>query len=69
QTAALCKMQYLPPFVVHGTHRLKPYDIELHAIQYEQVINAFTGDKLMEDEWNNVDYLNDLNPITEPFKT
>lgn len=69
QTAALCKMEYLPPFVIHGTHRLKPYDIELYAIQYEQVINALTSDMLTEDEWNKSDYLNELIPITEPFKT
>lgn len=62
-------MEYSPPFVIHGTHRLKPYDIELYAIQYEQVINTLTGDMLTEDEWNKSDYLNELIPITEPFKT
>lgn len=55
--------------MIHGTHRLKPYDIELYAIQYEQVINTLTGDMLTEDEWNKSDYLNELIPITEPFKT
>jgi glutathione-regulated potassium-efflux system ancillary protein KefG len=27
QTAALCKMIYLPPFVVQGTHRLHPDEL------------------------------------------
>lgn len=31
QTARLCGMEYLPPFIVHGTHRLAPREIGEHA--------------------------------------
>lgn len=63
QTAMLCRMQYMPPFVVPGTHKLKPADIELYALQYEQLVLALVNDRLQENEWRPVDYLNDIIPI------
>lgn len=39
-TARLCGMAYPPPFVVHGTHRLRPEDIARHAEDYRRVIVA-----------------------------
>ena len=69
QTAALCGMLYLPPFVVHGTHRLEKGDIELYSLQYEQLITAFTNDRIQEEEWKSVTYLNELCPIPESIKS
>jgi len=40
QTAALCGMTYLPPFVVHGTHSLDDVEIARHAGDYRRVIEA-----------------------------
>jgi glutathione-regulated potassium-efflux system ancillary protein KefG len=40
QTAALCGMVYLPPFVAHGTHLMAPEEIERHARDYRRVIEA-----------------------------
>jgi glutathione-regulated potassium-efflux system ancillary protein KefG len=40
QTASLCGMQYLPPFVVHGTHLMLEEEIARHAQQYRQVITG-----------------------------
>ena len=51
QTAVLCNMTYLPPFAVLGTHRLEPGDIELHAVQYEQLLVAMRNDRIHETEW------------------
>ena len=34
QTALLCRMEYLPPFVVHGTHGLSEIEIGSHADDY-----------------------------------
>lgn len=31
QTARLCGMEFLPPFVVHGTHRMTPDEMKAHA--------------------------------------
>ena len=40
QTAYLCGMDYLPPFVVHGTHALSEAEILKHAEDYRRVICA-----------------------------
>ncbi|MEM6673618.1 MAG: NAD(P)H-dependent oxidoreductase [Planctomycetota bacterium] len=38
QTADLCGMRYLPPFVVHGTHRLDERDFVEHAADYRAAL-------------------------------
>lgn len=63
QTALLCRMTYLPPFVIHGTHKLNPEELEMHALQYEQLLVALTGDRISKEDYERVDYLNDLLPV------
>jgi glutathione-regulated potassium-efflux system ancillary protein KefG len=46
QTASLCGMEFLPPFVVHGTHRLTGSDISAHADSYRRTIIALRDGKL-----------------------
>ena len=40
QTARLCKMVYLPPFLVQGTHRLSAEEIQAHAADYRRLLEA-----------------------------
>jgi glutathione-regulated potassium-efflux system ancillary protein KefG len=40
QTARLCGMRWLPPFVVYGTHRLTPAEVERAADEYARVLEA-----------------------------
>lgn len=40
QTARLCGVEYLDPFIVHGTHRLTREEIEQHAGAYRQRIET-----------------------------
>ncbi len=40
QTAVLCKMEYLPPFVVHGTHQMSARAVEQHTADYRQLVEA-----------------------------
>jgi glutathione-regulated potassium-efflux system ancillary protein KefG len=40
QTARLCGMEFLPPFVVHGTHRMTPDEIAQHASDYRRTVAA-----------------------------
>ena len=63
QTAVLCKMRYLPPFAVHGTHKLSEEEIELHAMQYGQLLVALVNNKISDEEYGGAEYLNDLLPI------
>ncbi len=45
QTAVLCNMKFVPPFVVHGTHQMKTSDIQTHADTYRSVIRALRDDR------------------------
>lgn len=40
QTATLCGMRVLPPFVVHGSHRLEDAEINTFAAEYRRTIEA-----------------------------
>ncbi len=40
QTAVLCGMEYLPPFVVHGTHGMDTQEMERHADDYRTMLEA-----------------------------
>ena len=46
QTAHLCGMTYLPPFVVHGTHALDDADIAAHATDYRRTLEALRDGRL-----------------------
>jgi glutathione-regulated potassium-efflux system ancillary protein KefG len=46
QTAYLCGMDYLPPFVVHGTHRMTDVEIARHADDYRRVICALRDGRI-----------------------
>lgn len=58
QTADLCGMAYLPPFVVHGTHRFTGHEVEGHAQDlrhaFERLLDertdlsALRGERLQE---------------------
>ena len=68
QTAHLCNMEYLPPFVVHGTFKMHEADLEMHAVQYEELLIALTQNRVQAHELERVNYLNDLNPIPKTFQ-
>ena len=68
QTAHLCKMTYLPPFVVHDTHRMDAATIEHYAIQYQKLLLALKDDKILLDNIDLATYLNNLVPATKALK-
>ncbi len=45
QTVYLCKMEYLPPLVFHGTHRMNEADIEQAAQTYRQALMWLRDDR------------------------
>jgi glutathione-regulated potassium-efflux system ancillary protein KefG len=69
QTSHLCKMEYLPPFVVDGTHRLSKDDIEKYALQYKELLELLVNDKLTATDWSHVEFLNDLLPFPQPVQS
>ena len=67
QTARLCGMDYPPPFVVHGTHRLDAEGIERAADEYERFVAALRDDRLDFDAARELPRLNaDLGRVLRP---
>jgi glutathione-regulated potassium-efflux system ancillary protein KefG len=46
QTAHLCRMQYLPPWVVYGTHRLDPDGVARAARRYAALLTRLHDDRI-----------------------
>ena len=59
QTAVLCKMTYLPPFAVHGTHRISKEELELSANHYKTMLERLEEGDFKLDTLMKLDYLND----------
>ncbi len=45
QTGRLCGMEWLGPFVVHGTLKLTETEIRQHAVDYRRLIEALRDDR------------------------
>jgi glutathione-regulated potassium-efflux system ancillary protein KefG len=58
QTAYLCGMTFLPPFVAHGTHRMQKEEIEQHAGTYRQLLLAITENRFDVEKAAKVNRLN-----------
>ncbi len=59
QTATFCKMIYLPPFVVHGTHLLSDRDLEYNGALYRLLLERLSQRRYDLKEICRYDYLND----------
>lgn len=46
QTARLCKMDYLPPYVVHASHRTTPSETQAAAEAYREFVIKLTRDEI-----------------------
>ena len=67
QTAHLCGMAYLPPFVIHGTHGLKGDDFERSAADYRRVIVALRDGTLDRGAVRDLPRINqDLSAVLGP---
>ncbi|MBO0950094.1 NAD(P)H-dependent oxidoreductase [Fibrella forsythiae] len=60
QTAHLCKMTYLPPFVIHATHRLTADELTEYGNQYCSVLSALANDRFTPDNFEGIQYINEL---------
>lgn len=59
QTARLCGMEYLPPFVVQGTHQLRePQHIAKHTEDYRTALLALRDDAVHWDLLQQTSHLN-----------
>lgn len=58
QTAHLCGMEYLPPFVVHGSGRLSDADVATHTDRYRAALAALRDGAGDPDALRRRDYWN-----------
>jgi glutathione-regulated potassium-efflux system ancillary protein KefG len=59
QTAHLCKMIYLPPFVVQGTHLLTEAQLALHAALYRTLLERLSRGEFSVETIRRFEFLND----------
>ncbi|NWF56737.1 MAG: NAD(P)H-dependent oxidoreductase [Syntrophaceae bacterium] len=59
QTARLCKMIYLPPFVVHGTYLLTDGQMKAYGQLYRALLERLTREECNLDTLRQYEYLND----------
>jgi len=60
QTANLCRMKYLPPFVVHGSHVLSEDDLQNATSDYNKLVLALRDEKLDASLFQNTEYINQI---------
>jgi glutathione-regulated potassium-efflux system ancillary protein KefG len=64
QTATLCKMHYLPPFVVQATHKLTSETLAEKSVHFRDLIMGLLEDKFSLEQLRTLNFLNDLAPVT-----
>jgi glutathione-regulated potassium-efflux system ancillary protein KefG len=65
QTAVLCNMTYLPPFVVHGTHLLTEREISGYARDYRTILISLRDGIFSFDDLSKLIYMNDILEFNE----
>jgi len=60
QTALLCRMEYMPPFVVYGTHRLKEEAIEEEALVYADILSGLASGRIGREHYTGLEEINSL---------
>jgi glutathione-regulated potassium-efflux system ancillary protein KefG len=60
QTARLCNMTYLPPFVIHGTHLLNDDKIKDFVDEYKSILIGLRDGIFDTNRLDKLTYLNDI---------
>lgn len=59
QTAKTCNMEYLPPFVVHGTYKMTKIAYNKNGLTYKHLLNYLEKNSLDTNEILGYEYMND----------
>lgn len=59
QTARLCKMVFLPPYVVHGTHSITKEEVLEHRQKYLELLTRLRDGEVDAEAIVQMEYLND----------
>jgi glutathione-regulated potassium-efflux system ancillary protein KefG len=60
QTVHLCNMEYLPPFVLHGTHLMDKEDIAAAGSDYRKLLSLLRDNKVNLPGLQDLDYINQI---------
>lgn len=60
RTVTLCGMRYLPPFVVHGTHKLTDDELASHGADYADLLTALATERITVEQAVGSATLNDI---------
>lgn len=66
QTARLCRMIYLPPFAVQGTHRLTLDELEQYGLDYQNLLYSLSQEDFDPQELQQYEFLNDWLDTLKP---
>jgi glutathione-regulated potassium-efflux system ancillary protein KefG len=61
QTVHLCKMHYLPPFIVPGATRMSPDQLRLYAEQYGKILRGMQSEQWTVEQLQATEYFNQIN--------
>jgi glutathione-regulated potassium-efflux system ancillary protein KefG len=61
QTVHLCKMHYLPPFIVPGAPRLSPQQVSVYAVQYGKILQGMQRGQWTLEQLQSFEYFNQVN--------
>lgn len=60
QSANLCGMDYLPPYVIYGSHTVNSAEIEKLNIKYKKLLTDLRDEKWENGQIESAEYFNDL---------
>jgi glutathione-regulated potassium-efflux system ancillary protein KefG len=60
QSANLCRMEYLPPYVIFGSHTISAADIEIHTAKYKKMLTSLRDNQWDSLKLQSVEYMNEL---------
>jgi glutathione-regulated potassium-efflux system ancillary protein KefG len=61
QTVHLCKMHYLPPFIVPGATRMSPAQLRLYTEQYGKILRGLREEQWTMEQLQATEYFNQIN--------
>jgi len=60
QSANLCYMEYLPPYVIYGSHTLSTVDIENNVAKYKKLLTDLRDEKWDDARLKSIEYFNEI---------
>lgn len=62
RSSTLCRMKYLPPFVVHGSHTIGEKELQSYSIQYRSLMRMLVSEEITSETLINKEYINTIIP-------